>query len=94
MIDATGGTGGGLFRYMYARFVDEAADIIGSAVLGEIGARLRAAGDRWRDVATLFDEASDDVEPAKPLAEIPSILHIIADLEEAIWHDLLVASRP
>jgi hypothetical protein len=94
MIDATGGTGGGLFRYMYARFVDEAADIIGSAVLGEIAARLRAAGDRWQDVAALFDEASHDVEPAKPLAEIPSILHIIADLEEAIWHDLLVASRP
>jgi hypothetical protein len=91
MIDAAGGTGGGLFRYMYARFLDEAATIAGSATLGEVGDRLRTAGDRWQDVATLFDKASRDPDPTDHLAEIPPVLHVIADLEEAAWQDLLVA---
>jgi hypothetical protein len=94
MIDATGGTGGGMFRYMYARFLDEAADLTGDAALGEIGARLHVAGDRWQDVATLFDKASREAMPTEPLADIPPILLTIADLEESIWHDLLQASRP
>ncbi|MGZ8885912.1 MAG: DUF4872 domain-containing protein [Halobacteriota archaeon] len=31
-----GGTGGGCFRYLYARFLNEAAAVTGSSELGEI----------------------------------------------------------
>jgi hypothetical protein len=94
MIDAAGGTGGGMFRYMYARFLDEAATITGDPVLTEAGARLRTAGDRWQEVAALFDKASREAEPAGALAEVPPLLHAIADIEEAAWRDLLAVGRP
>ena len=94
MIDAIGGTGGGLFRYMYARFLDEAAKITGDATLSEIGVRLHTAGDRWQDVANLFDKASWETHPAATLDGIAPVLAGIADLEEAAWLDLLAAVRP
>jgi hypothetical protein len=88
MIDAIGGTGGGLFRYMYARFLAEAAAITGDAALDGVGAQLRLAGDRWQDVATLFDKASRDDRPTEQFAEIASLLTMIADVEEGAWSDL------
>ena len=88
MIDATGGTGGGMFRYMYARFLTEAATITGDAALEGIGAVLRRAGDRWQDVATLFDKASRDDHAAEHLAEIAAELTAIADLEHSAWSEL------
>ena len=88
MIDATGGTGGGLFRYMYARFLAEAASITGDPALDGVGAELRLAGDRWQEVATLFDKASRDDRPAEHLAEISSLLTVIANIEEGAWSAL------
>jgi hypothetical protein len=89
MIDATGGTGGGLFRYMYARFLDEAAEITGNRVLRTLGDRLCTAGDRWQEVAALFERACHEMDPAGSLAEISPILELIADIEEIAWRDLL-----
>jgi hypothetical protein len=94
MIDAVGGTGGGMFRYMYARFLDEAAKITGDTTLSEIGARLNSAGDRWQEVAALFNEASREADPAGSLAQIAPVMHAIADLEEAAWLDLLAVCQP
>lgn len=91
MIDAVGGTGGGLFRYMYATFLDQAAQITENPALTGTGARLRAAGDEWQHVAALFDKASREPDAADPLAQIPPLLHAIADLEQAAWSDLLQA---
>jgi hypothetical protein len=92
MIDAAGGTGGGMFRYMYARFLDEAAEIAGDVGLRHSGAELRSAGDRWQEAATLFDKAWRDGDPAGSLDEIPPLLRAIADVEEAAWRDLLTAA--
>jgi hypothetical protein len=94
MIDAAGGTGGGLFRYLYAGFLDEAADLAGDPELRAVGARLRVAGDRWQEVATLFDKAHREADPAGALAEIPPLLHVIADVEEAAWGRLLGQTGP
>lgn len=44
-IDAVGGTGGGIFRYMYARFLSEAARITGDERLLEAGEEMRLIGD-------------------------------------------------
>lgn len=89
MIDAIGGTGGGLFRYMYADFLNEAAAITGDRMLAEIGTQLRWAGDRWQDVATLFDKAAREADPADVLTEISAVLAIIADAEQGVWSALL-----
>jgi Domain of unknown function (DUF4872)/Butirosin biosynthesis protein H, N-terminal len=45
------GTGGGGFRYMYAAFLDEAADILSLPALHTISEQISDVGDRWRDFA-------------------------------------------
>jgi hypothetical protein len=78
---------------LYARFLDEAAELIGAAALGEIGSRLHRAGDRWQEVATLFEMACQDGDPTEALSAIGPLLTEIADLEEPAWRDLLDASQ-
>lgn len=88
MIDATGGTGGGLFRYMYGRFLEQAAALTGDAALSSIAARFRDAGDQWQEVAVLFQEAATAGGSAAPLQQIASTLSAIAEVEELAWNQL------
>lgn len=92
LIDAAGGTGGGLFRYLYGRFLEEAAAITADRALRGLGVELHAIGDRWQDVAELLRKAARTVVPAEPLAEAGRTLEEIAGREEAVWRALL--SRP
>jgi hypothetical protein len=87
-IDAEGGTGGGIFRYMYGRFLAEAAEITGEARLAEVGVALHAVGDRWQFVAEIFKRGSEIDDPASILPETTAPLMEIADLEESIWVEL------
>jgi hypothetical protein len=88
MIDARGGTGGGLFRLMYARFLEEAAELTGQARLQAAGIAMQAAGDCWETVAALFDRASTAPDPAAPLAEIGKLLPELARQEQDVWSRL------
>ena len=88
-IDAIGGTGGGIFRYMYGRYLQEAAEITGLSALAEFGVRLRKSGDRWQRVAALFKQSSELEDPAILFPEVVEGLLTIADLEEEIWEGLL-----
>lgn len=45
------GTGGAGFRFMYAAFLQEAAELLDAETLREAARDLTAAGDRWRDFA-------------------------------------------
>jgi len=45
------GTGGAGFRYMYAAFLQEAADLFGSPDLRELSEEMTAIGDIWREFA-------------------------------------------
>jgi hypothetical protein len=88
-IDATGGTGGGIFRYMYGRFLHEAAQITGEPELAEIGEEFAVIGDEWQVVADRFKAASTASDPADALPEAVAPLPSIADREEAAWTRLL-----
>jgi len=88
-IDATGGTGGGIFRYMYGRFLREAAEITGEPQLAVIGEDFAAMGDDWQVVAHRFKAASTDPDPAAALPDVVAPLPAIADREEAAWTQLL-----
>lgn len=96
LIDATGGTGGGLFRYMYARFLRQAAELTGETRLDAVAASFQKVGDRWQEAAALFQEAASQDDPADKLRQIAAILRSIADLEETTWTRLtdIVASHP
>ncbi|WP_166658914.1 BtrH N-terminal domain-containing protein [Kribbella sp. VKM Ac-2571] len=87
-IDARGGTGGGIFRYMYARFLGEAASITGEARLDELGSELNAIGDLWEDVAATFSAAAELDNPADLLGPATRPMYEIADREELLWQSL------
>ncbi len=84
-IDATGGTGGGIFRYMYGRFLEESADITGDGRLAEIGKDMRSIGNLWQEVAGIFKRGSEMSTPGDVLAETTAPLMELADMEESAW---------
>jgi len=84
-IDATGGTGGGIFRYMFSRFLREAAEITGDARLNQSADAFQHIGDRWQEVAAIFKQGWKADDPAVVLPETTAPLMKIADLEEVAW---------
>jgi len=87
-IDATGGTGGGIFRYMYGRYLAEAAEITGEQRLEKIGDEFRFVGDSWEEVATSFQAASEASDPGGMLPCVVAPMFDIADDEETLWKEL------
>jgi hypothetical protein len=89
MIDARGGTGGGLFRFMYGRFLAEASQILGEPGLAEVGAKFTAIGDRWEQIAGRFNQAAQGGDAAGMLDGISPLLSAVAAEEEKAWRSLL-----
>ncbi len=75
------GTGGGAFRLMYSRFLEEA---------GRPEAPLAAeAAARWTDLATAFHAASERDDPDPALwRDIDAAAHRVAEAEERLWTEL------
>jgi hypothetical protein len=84
-IDAEGGTGGGLFRYMFSRFLREATRITGDLRIEKIADEFEGIGSRWQHVAETFRKGWDAQDPASVLGETTAPMLEIADLEEAAW---------
>jgi hypothetical protein len=87
-IDATGGTGGGIFRYMYSRFLREAAQITGDGRFNKSAEEFQGIGDKWQIVAEIFKRASEADDPGTALPEISAPLLELAHLEEVAWLQL------
>ncbi len=95
-IDAMGGTGGGIFRLMYARFLLEAAELLGDARLAALSHEVQAIGESWQEVALLLRAASGfgpSPAPEPPplqllLAQAAAQLKGVADCEDRAWQQL------
>jgi hypothetical protein len=87
-INAKGGTGGGLFRYMFGRFLAEAAEITGDAVFADSAERFREIGDDWEQIAAWFYAQFESTSPEIGLGDIRPMLRAIADQEEQAWNVL------
>jgi hypothetical protein len=87
-IDHRGGTGGGIFRYLYARFLAEAEILTGEAGFGQLSPELSEIGDLWEDVAATFAGAAELDNPADLLPAATAPLHEIADREQLFWERL------
>jgi hypothetical protein len=87
-INAEGGTGGGIFRYMFSRFLREAADVTGEARLDESADEFQYIGDKWEELGEWFLQASEAPDPAALLGECVAPLNLLAELEEAAWERL------
>jgi hypothetical protein len=86
------GTGGAGFRFMYAAFLQEAGELLGSAALRDAARDLTATGDRWRDFAVqgalLVKQRQDGDEAYGKLA---AILRECATREREIFARLKTA---
>ncbi|MGM0593519.1 MAG: BtrH N-terminal domain-containing protein [Pseudomonadota bacterium] len=81
------GTGGGGFRFMYASFLQEAAERTGSELLGRASQGMTAVGDRWREFA-LHSANLVRKKPSLSLSELAGLLEQIAAEEEAVYRQL------
>jgi hypothetical protein len=50
------GTGGGLFRYLYSRFLKEASELLGNKELEDLSQRYYQMGQKWTSIAKLIKE--------------------------------------
>lgn len=87
-ISAVGGSGGGIFRYMFGRFLAEAATITGTPRLTESAAEFQRIGDAWETFAVWAKAASEAPDPISCLSEATAPLYHIADQEQAAWETL------
>jgi len=83
--DATGGTGGGLFRYMLARFLHESAARMGLAALDDLAEAFQRIGDGWQQAAEMCKAASEATDPVAALPLIGEQLLALAAEERAAW---------
>ena len=81
MFTEIGGTGGGCFRYMYARFLNEAAAVTGRVELAGIAAQLHQSGALFSDVGQLFITAETATDIDERLNVASSKLEEIARTE-------------
>ncbi|NOK58494.1 MAG: hypothetical protein GFH27_549279n300 [Chloroflexi bacterium AL-W] len=87
-ISPVGGTGGGTFRYMFSRFLDEAAERIGNDKLHQAARDFQDIGDRWAALGEWCQEMSAAPSPCAYLDEAVEPLQEIATLEESAWKRL------
>ncbi len=81
------GTGGGGFRFIYASFLQEAAELLGRPALNELSEKLVDIGDEWREFALATARQIRARDPLAP-ARLADKLRLIADREQAFFLDL------
>jgi hypothetical protein len=86
-----GGTGGGAFRAMYGRFLDESAAIVKKAALADAAEAFRGSARRFTSVAMMFKDAATAPGLQEKIKTASSTFREIADLEEQTWSKLLEA---
>lgn len=86
------GTGGGGFRFMYAAFLQEAADILGKDRLLDISQAMTDTGDQWRKVAVIGARiCKGRAAEADTYVEMANVLRDCAQRERTIFKELLAA---
>lgn len=81
------GTGGAGFRYLYAYFLEQAAEVCQAPALKQASEQMTAIGDQWRLFASKCVRQCKKPSPTG-CQEIAEFLRDIADQEEALWRRL------
>lgn len=81
-----GGTGGGCFRYMYSRFLKEAAKITGNQMLGEASEMFHLAGKKFTEIGLSFEDADKARDNNEKIQIASRKFQEIADIEENTYN--------
>ena len=88
------GTGGGGFRFIYAAFLQEVAEVLGDSRYLDISARMTSIGDRWRDFAVAgARHCKGRTGENNSFADLSVILRDCADKETVLFKDLYDLTR-
>ena len=83
------GTGGAGFRYMYAAFLEEAAELFGSSELADLSKEMTAIGDIWREFAVVSARIIKQRDQSEnTFAKAGGLMMICAGCEEQLFNDL------
>jgi len=80
-----GGTGGGCFRPMYARFLEESATIARKPVLKKAAEMFHQSGSKLTEIALMFKDAEKMKGVEEALRSASKLFGEIAALEEKAW---------
>ncbi|HMK45143.1 MAG TPA: BtrH N-terminal domain-containing protein [Methanocella sp.] len=83
-----GGTGGGCFRYMYARFLRESAQITGNQRLQDASKILIRSGQSFTEVGMLFHDYGDASDLSDRISRASDLLMRTAAIEEETFKTL------
>jgi hypothetical protein len=81
------GTGGGGFRFLYAAFLQEAAQITGNTQLAVLSERMNEIGDGWREFALKAARMIKGREAFEP-KRLAEMLHNQAEREKEFFQEL------
>jgi hypothetical protein len=87
-----GGTGGGMFRPMYGRFLEEAAVLTGIQALAQAAEPIIESGSRLTQAARLFEDVFEGGDLDDTIAQTAELLLQSADLEEEAFEPLSTAA--
>lgn len=77
-----GGTGGGCFRYMYSRFLKEAAEVTGNRSLLKSADQFEKIGQEFSRIGLMFKDAARLKDLARPIQAASNGFRAIAEQEE------------
>jgi len=84
------GTGGAGFRFIFAAFLQEAAEIVNKRSFIELSNEMTIIGDKWREFAVMASRnCKDRAKPEESYNSIADIVRDIADKEEILFKKLL-----
>jgi hypothetical protein len=84
------GTGGAGFRFIYAAFLQQAADVLAMPRFRELSAEMTAIGDRWRQFAVSgARNCKGRARPEDSYAAMAMTLRECADREASLYRELL-----
>ena len=83
-----GGTDGGCFRYMYSRFLKEAAKPLADKILEETSALFEQVGKKFTDIGLMFKNAEEMQNIDSSLEATSEKFREIAEIEEGAYNQL------
>lgn len=81
------GTGGGFFRRLYARYLDEAAAALPAVAAAGFPGKAVSLADGWTAIAATLKGISETKDPGK-FREVSDLFFRQADAEEAFWKEV------